>query len=259
MGSEDCVVVVRNLGEFHHWLRQATPAVQWIQVEGLLDQPEAWIDAARAPNDVALDVVMSDPLVEYPMLYRLVDVHNARGLRVTIPLRTGFLKALRLAAALHLPVRLLPQQPDEEELGELMEAIHFYLHDPMVDTPVEFFHSALGWSTGGSITDLWLALERDPAVFQQLDDAGKPLLPADRPGATAETFVSDHIEQLRRDRSECATCSWSAFCRGYFKLPDPGYSCGGIVKALDLLGAAATEIATEIGDFAPQPEDEMPN
>ena len=258
IGEKDCVVMVRNLEDFRHWLRQATPAVQWIQVEGLLNQPEAWIDAARVGSEVALDVVMSDPLVEYPMLYRLVDVQNTRGVRVTIPMRRGFLKALRLAAALHLPVRLLPTQPDEEELGELMEAVHFYLHDPMVEVPIEFFHSALGWNIGEASTDLWLALEQDPAVFPHLDEAGKPLLPADRPGVTADTFVKDHVGRLERDNSECVTCAWSDFCRGYFKLPDPGYSCEGIIKALDQLGAAASEIAAEIGDPEPQPENDPP-
>lgn len=258
VGKDDCVVIVRNLEEFQQWLREATTAVQWIQVEGLLDQPTAWTDAARVKSDVALDVVMSDPLAEYPMLYRLVDVSNTRAVRVTIPVRKGFLKALRLASALHLPARLLPTQPDEEELQELMEAVDFYLHDPMVEAPIEFFHSVIGWRIGETPTDLWLALERDPAVFPHFDEAGNPVLPSQRAEVLANAFVKDHVDRLERDKSECLTCAWNGFCRGYFKLPDPAYSCEGVIKALDQLGAAASEIAAEIGEPEPQPENQPP-
>lgn len=259
VGKDDCVVIVRNLEEFQQWLREATTAVQWIQVEGLLDQPTAWTDAARVKSDVALDVVVSDPLVEYPMLYRLVDVSNTRAVRVTIPVRKGFLKALRLASALHLPVRLLPTQPDEEQLQELMEAVDFYLHDPMVEAPIEFFHSVIGWRIGETPTDLWLALEQDPAAFARLDEAGNLQLPSQGGDGRGDTFVKDHIDRLERAKSECVTCAWRDFCLGYFKLPDPAYSCEGVMKVLDQLGAAAIEIAAEIGDSEPQPDPELEN
>jgi hypothetical protein len=37
----------------------------------------------------------------------------------------------------------MTNQELEDRLAELTEAAHFYLHDPMVETPVEFFHSLL--------------------------------------------------------------------------------------------------------------------
>ena len=63
--------------------------------------------------------------------------------RVTILARPGLLKAVKLAAALSLPVRVLPGQPTAEVLAELKEALDFYLHAPTVEAPVEFFHSLL--------------------------------------------------------------------------------------------------------------------
>ena len=246
MVGEALVVVVRTPEEFHRWLEESTPEVQWIQVENLLPEPEAWAAAARIQSEVALDVVMSDPAVEFPLLYRLVDVRTVRDVRVTIPVRKGFLKALRLAASLQLPGRLLPGQPDQETLAELREALGFYLHDPMVEAPVEFLHTTLGWCRGVSGADLWVTLEQDPAVFQHLDASGVPVLPADRAGVTAAGFVDDHLRRLGHEKAECVSCRWLDFCRGYFKLPEPGYSCAGIVHVFDSINRSAREMDSEL-------------
>jgi len=78
----------------------------------------------------------------------MVDVCAVRDVRVSMPTSPGFLRALKLAVALRLPVRLLPAQPAPEMCAELTEAVTFYLRDPMVETPVEFFHSVLAFMCG---------------------------------------------------------------------------------------------------------------
>ena len=138
-----CVVIVRTREEFVRWLREPAPGVEWLQVEGLLQDQAAWAIAAQGTSKLPLDVILTDPATEFSALYRLVDARIVRSVRVTMPAAPGFMKALRLAASLQLPVRLLPGQPSAEALAELTEAAHFYLHDPMVETPVEFFHSLL--------------------------------------------------------------------------------------------------------------------
>lgn len=260
MAGEALVVIVRTPEEFLRWLEEASSAVQWIQVEGLLGEADAWATASRGRSSVALDVVMSDPESEYHLLYRLVDVSKVRDVRVTIPVRPGLLKAVRLAAAIHLPVRLLPGQPDEETLAELQDAMEFYLHDPMVEAPMEFFHSTLAWCRQGSGTDLWATLEQDPAVFPHLADDGVPVLPAERPGVTAAGFVDDHMRRMEEEKAECLSCRWRDFCCGYFKLPDPGYACAGIIGLLDGLAEAAREINAELNASETQakPESEPP-
>ena len=149
------------------WLRDRSPALQWIEVEGLLHDFEVWALAAEDPGEVPLDVVLVEPAREFADLYRLVDVRAARDVRVSIPAKPGFLKAVRLAASLGLPVRLLPGQPAAEVLDELQEALAFYLRDPMVEAPIEFFHSALAWLRGAPTGSLWGVLEEDPAVYQR--------------------------------------------------------------------------------------------
>src|SRR5262249_14897105 len=132
---------------------------------------------AHGASQVPLDVVLSDPAAEFSDLYRLVDVCAVREVRVSMPAAPGFLKAVKLAAALRLPVRVLPGQPTSEVLAELTEALEFYLHGTMVETPVEFFHSLLAGMCGVDTGSLWLILEEDPAVFQHCDVRGNAELP----------------------------------------------------------------------------------
>ena len=168
-----CVVVVRTREEFARWLREPAPGVEWLQVEGLLQDQGAWAMAAQGSSKLPLDVILTDPATEFSSLYRLVDVRIVRSVRVTMPATPGFMKALRLAASLQLPVRLLPGQPSAEALAELTEAAHFYLHDPMVETPVEFFHSLLAALREAGSDTLWLMLEQDPEVFVR-EEASRP-------------------------------------------------------------------------------------
>ena len=174
-----------------------------------------------------------------------------------MPARPGFLKAVRLAASLGLPVRLLPGQPSTEALQELAEALAFYLHDPMVEAPIEFFHSALAWMRRSQTGSLWIIIEEDPAVFRHCDSSGQPELPrASRPfadEASSHGFVESHLARLIDEGAECATCPWQLLCQGYFKWPNPEYSCHGVKQLFGALGAAADEIEQDLAACEAQP------
>lgn len=241
--AEDCragpfIVIVREQKEFSRWLLDAPPGLDGIEMRDLLGDPEVFRLAAQGQVPLPLDVVLGDPLREFSALYRLVDVSRTRPVRVTIPATPGFLKALRLAAALQLPVRLLPAQPDEQTLAELMEALRFYLHDPMVEAPVEFFHSVLATFRDMGSGTLWTFLEQDPAVFARHDAAGRELLPRD--------FVVTHLARLLQEGAECVSCPWREICAGYFKWPDPRYDCAGVKQLFATLHSAAGEITRDL-------------
>jgi hypothetical protein len=236
-----CVAVVREVDAFARCLRAPAPGVEWLQVEGLILNPEVWALAAQGDVPIPLDVVLSDPAAEFSALYRLVDVRLVRSVHITIPTRPGFLKALRLAVSLLLPVRLLPGQPDPATLAELSEAAQFYLRDPMVETPVEFFHSLLATFRGMPSGTLWTFLEQDPGIFSHRDARGEPRQPTD--------FVETHLSGLIAAGAECLACRWCEVCAGYFKWPDPGYDCAG-VKALFGTIAAADEITRDLASHA---------
>jgi hypothetical protein len=256
-GVRPFVALARSRDELCRWLGEPLGGLQWIQVEELLGDPDAWAQAASGASQVPLDVVLSDPASEFSDLYRLVDVCTMHDVRVTMPAAPGFLKAIKLAASLRLPVRVIPGQPTPEVLAELMEALEFYLHEPVVEMPVEFFHSLLAAKCGVDEGSLWMILEEDPAAYLHYDAEGRPQLPRSsgfRPiEISPEAFVEHHLKNLIEQNAECATCPWQGACRGYFKWPDPAYSCQGVKQLFLGIEAAANEIERDLALSQEQP------
>jgi hypothetical protein len=240
------VAIVRSRAELSRWLINPPAGLQWLQVEELLEDQDAWIPAAQSTSNVPLDVVISSPGSQFSDLYRLVDVLAVRDVRVSMPASPGFLKALKLAVALRLPVRLLPGQPSPEVLIELTEAAGFYLRDPMVETPVEFFHSVLAAMCGAGDGSLWMILEEDPALFLHRGVEDDFKLPGGFSSPSSDhsstTFVETWFRRLLEQNAECVTCPWQQICQGYFKWPDPAYDCGGVKRLFSAIKAAADEM-----------------
>ncbi len=241
------VAIVRSHEELHRWLLASPPQLQWLQIEGLLRDAEPWAEAAQGSDEIPLDVVLTNPEAEFSQLYRLVDVRAARDVRATIPAATGLMKAARLAASLGLPIRILPGQPTGEILALLEELAEFYLHDPMVKEPVEPFHSLLASLRRGGTDTLWTILEEDPEVFAHFDANGRATLPRSTQPAPP-MFVRGHLARLIDEGAECASCPWQETCAGYFKWPDPTFSCDGVKRLFARIKAAADEIAEDLAD-----------
>lgn len=244
------VVIVRRPDELRRWLSDPLPGAQWLQVEQLLRNSEVWTLAGRGDSQIPLDVLLSEPDTEFSCLYRLVEVCGVRDVRVTIPAVPGLLKAVKLAASLRFPVRILPGQPTPSALGELTLALEFYLHDPSVEAPVEFFHSLLSSAYGADTGSLWEILEENPAIFLHNGDGWRARLPRSPDLPLGEirltTFVEKHLEGLIEQGAECAACPWLPVCRGYFKWPDPAYSCAGVKQLFSLIETAVDEIAQDL-------------
>jgi hypothetical protein len=249
-GGAAFVAVVRRKDEFLRLLQRPPVGLQWLQVEGLLGDPEIWVQAAHGDSDVALDIFLATPAEEFSDLYRLVDVCAVRNVRVSMPASAGFAKAVRLAAALRIPVRLLPGQPTPEVLSELAEVLTFYLHDPMIETPVEFFHSVLAFMCGADTGSLWTILEEDPALFLRQGPDGRPRFPqlSEPPfwERSMTTSVESHFKSLVAENAECSACPWQRICAGYFKWPDPEYVCSGVKQLFSAIQEAAKEMGLEL-------------
>jgi hypothetical protein len=219
----------------------------------MLGDAEAWREAAHGDSNIPLDVVVSDPGLEFSHLYRLVDASAVRAIRVTIPAAPGLTKAIRLAAALQLPIRVLPGQPSAAALEELHDALQFYLHEPTVDAPVEFFHSVLANMCDCDVGSLWTILEEDPDAFRHYDADGRARVrrtsDSDQSGITSARFVENHLSHLIAQDAECATCPWQRPCRGYFKWPDPTYSCSGVKQLFFNVQTAGNEIRQDVASF----------
>jgi hypothetical protein len=253
-GEQPFVAIVRNREELFRWLRDPTPGLRWLQVEGMSADADAWTEVAHTDSDIPLDVVLSDPASEFSELYRLVDASAVCDIRVTVPVLPGSAKAVRLAAALRLPVRLLPGQPNAEALDELRAILDIYLHEPTVEAPVEFFHSLLVAACASKDVSLWVILEHDPDTIRHYNADGQIDFPAtDDPGEgefTPSGFVEKRLKSLIAKGGECAACPWQRPCRGYFKWPDPSYSCEGIKGLFSAIETAGIEIRRDMGDLA---------
>jgi hypothetical protein len=249
-GDQPFAAIVRSREELCRWLRDPLPGLRWLQVEGILGDSDAWIEAAHSGSDVSLDLILANPSSEFSDLYKVVDTCRVHDLRVTIQAGPGLLKAVKLAAALRFPIRVLPGQPKAGVLAELKEVLDFYLHEPAVEAPVEFFHSLLAGSHGADTGSLWMILEEDPAAFLQYDINGQAKLPRSGLFGSVESspaeFVENHLKSLVEQGAECATCPWHQSCRGYFKWPDPAYSCNGIKELFSVIQAAADEMARDL-------------
>ena len=127
----------------------------------------------------------------------------------------------------------------------------------MVEAPIEFFHSALAWMRGAQTGSLWIITEEDPAIFRHYDADGRPGLPrTTRPlwdATSLQDFVTSHLARLISEGAECATCPWQPLCQGYFKWPDPSYSCHGVKQLFATLRAAADEIERDLAAREAQP------
>jgi hypothetical protein len=103
---------------------------------------------------------------------------------------------------------------------------------------------------GADRGSLWMILEQDPAAFLHYDAEGHPELPRSGGFRSAEispaAFVENHLKSLVEQGAECATCPWLQASKGYFKWPDPAYSCGGVKQLLSIIEAAANEIERDL-------------
>jgi hypothetical protein len=244
------VAIVKSRAELSQWLINPPAGLQWLHVEELLSDRDAWIPAAQSTSNVPLDVFITSPGSQFSDLYNLVDVLAVRDVRVSMPASPGFLRALKVAVALRLPVRLLPGQPSPEALIELIEAVNFYLRDPMVETPVEFFHSVLASMCGAGDGSLWMILEEDPDLFLQRGvDGGykiRGVSSSPSPDLLSATFADTWFKRLVEQNAECATCPWQQICQGYFKWPDPAYDCEGVKRLFSAIEAVANEMGREL-------------
>jgi hypothetical protein len=200
---------------------------------------------------VALDLVMRDPETELRHLYECARLLDRHPVRITVPVLPGFSKAVRLAAALQLAVRLDVGQPDPQQVTELLEVLDLYLHGVAVEEPIEYFHSALAAFYHGGAGTLWSILEEDPAGFRYVTDEGHEVVSGrfvdGEMGQDAERFIEELRKRRMAEGSECRGCEFLDVCRGYFKRPREEYCCDGVKRIFRALEEAAAALKADVG------------
>lgn len=192
-----------------------------------------------------IDVVVDDP-ADFAQLYKHSEVFGAHPVRVTARAAAGFTKTVRLAMSLGLPVKLEVTQPDRSVVDELLGLLDHYLHQTTVSQPMEFFHSLLMGFYLNRPVSLWEIQEEEPSMFRYVTDAGNIAI-SRRMAMTidpsrADEFLTDFKAKLLHEQGECSTCPFFSPCAGYFKLPNPKYSCSNIRDLFTAIQDAASEL-----------------
>ncbi len=218
--------------------------VRLLSLEANSEALNAW-----APG-LPLELVMTDPAAEFPLLYRHTNLLDNHPVRVMIPVHSGFGKAVKVAVALDFAVRLEVGQPDPALIEELAEMVMFYLRQPTVAQPIEYFHSTLLGFYHDDPMPLWVVLDEEPHDLRYVSDAGAETLPGRLAGIevdlTVETDRGEWIEQVLAAAEECRNCEFLRNCGGYFKWPNRDYDCAGVKRLFGELRDAAAELRRDL-------------
>lgn len=190
-------------------------------------------------NSVPLELMVNDPVADLSRLYAFSGLVESFPIRACIPLRPGFQKAVRVAAALHFAIKLECGQPETEVIPELIDILDFYLHSSGVTEPIEFFHSLLLACCYDQPINLWTIQEEDPLMLRHVDDLGKESFPGRLAGCAA-------IPVDPAAHTACRSCFYLAPCRGYFKWPDHNYDCCGVKELFTHIETAAVQLHADI-------------
>jgi hypothetical protein len=209
-----------------------------------------WVPLPNWARGLPLDLVLERPGETYPSLYDCSRLAADHPVRVTIPVVPGFDKALLLAVALNFAVKLEVGRPDSTLIDTMLDLLDHYLHRTGVSEPVEFFHSVFLGFLHEEPVSLWAVQEEDPALFRQVTDEGEERLAGRLANGKFDAAPESALERLQShlisDGAECATCPFFACCGGFFKWPEPAYSCAGVKRVLGTLRAAARELSADL-------------
>jgi hypothetical protein len=199
---------------------------------------------------IPVDLVMLHPQSEFPCLYRHARLLDRHPLRVCIPVVNGFSKAVKVAASLKLFIKLEIGQPDPSLIEEIHRVLNFYVHNPLVTLPIEYFHSTFLAMHQSEQSSIWDVQDENPAAFRYVTEDGKETI-VRRTGngrtiGNLDTFVVDLQSTLLAERDECYNCQYFRNCGGYFKWPNRAYRCDGVKALFSALGAAAQEMREDI-------------
>jgi hypothetical protein len=204
-------------------------------------------------HTIPVDLVVSDPYRDLPLLYRNAPLRTVHPIRVTVPLAPGFGNVVKLAVSLNFAVKVEGGQPDELLVTELQQLAHFYLHQSTVTEPVEFFHSLFQAFYHREPVTLWTIQEEDPFQVRYNTDQGEETVPGRLAGAAIPqeflTFVKELQEGPTVGEGECTGCEFLMNCQGYFKWPRREYRCDGVKALLHILLSASEELRVDLASF----------
>jgi hypothetical protein len=203
-----------------------------------------------------VEVVLANPEAETMKLYRLCRLQRLHPVRVVVPIVPGFSKAARVASFLQLPVKLEGAQPDSALVEELSETLDFFLHNKNVLQPIEYFSGLLTAVIHKHPVTLWDIQEEAPAMVRYVHDNGTETVarrPFTREACDLDRFQFELTKRVLSADAECCSCEFFLNCGGYFKWPNPDYSCEGIKRVFQALRDSALELHDDLSLYPTGP------
>jgi len=212
-----------------------------------------------------VDLVMKEPGREFPRLYAYAPLLDRGPVRVSIPAAEGVEKAVKLAASLRFSVKIIPGQPEADQVMLLLRLADFYLRNPTIEKPIEFFHSLFFSIVNNLPITLWEILEKDPDRFCDVTDNGQ--ISVRQPGRIPALEIrSEKVAEIKSDRRQtppsqrqpvinrhnaCAACTYYPWCKGFFKYPAADYSCTAVYPLFEYFLRAAAELKQDMAASMP--------
>jgi hypothetical protein len=211
--------------------------------------------------DAPLDLVVSDPVRDLTRLYNYTQWADKHPVRVSVPVAPGFVKTVKLAAALNFAVKLIPGQPGPQRVEEMAHVLNFYLRQSTVSQPVEFFHTMLFAFFNDKPLNLWTVCEENPFQYRYVTDQGRETISARFTDTELpddlNTFDKTFIKRLCEEAPECRNCEFLANCEAYFKWPNRDFPCDDVKMLLRTLQEAAAELKRDYAASADATEKKM--
>lgn len=243
---------------FPHYLnRDGMEGIEYLQLTDLDVDPSPLM---KWESVFPIDLVMTAPGSEFPRLYAFAPLLERGPVRVSIPAADGMEKAVKLAASLRFSVKIIPGQPAGDQVMQLIRLAEFYLRNPTIEEPIEFFHSLFFAMVNDAAANLWEILEKDPTRYcfvtneGGIDEKGPCPIPNSEMGP--ETVAGTKFDTVKARYSQrqmvknrfkaCSRCIYCRWCRGFFKYPAPDYSCAAVFPLFQHLLAAATEFKQDL-------------
>lgn len=188
------ILQIENIEETAKFLKECSNLnIYYFQI---ITPSENWAELPQLIGDAPVDLLITNPAEEYPLLYHFSQFPN---LRCSISIKQNFFKAVKVASSLHFPIQLNIGRQDIS-LKEMEEVLQFYLTSPSLTEPIEFFHSYL-YACYHNIkpkTTLW-ELHEATEQYKTVDEQ------------------CNIVARCTPKIVDCMHCMHFSFCQGYCK------------------------------------------
>jgi hypothetical protein len=198
-----------------------------------------------------------------PDLYTNTWLSDRFSLEALMDVDKGLLQGVKIAASAMVPVTLNLEELSDDD--ELMSVLNYYLHDPHVQVPVDFYHSMITAYLQGSTVALPDLYTESPTHFIYVDESGKVSASARlaRSGRFLGTFsgglqideeseLYQNLLNRKKDLvltgSKCVSCEQFDLCEGYLRFIDVNFDCDQFLQVFGEIKAKAKEIGEDLAN-----------